>query len=182
MYCRTLTQQASTILVSLVRLPTHLNHEFNESAVNENITAEATFPVRYMLFMISDIPTATEMTPHKPCSLPETVVLTEHEHNKGTRREDVAAQPKSSDRPASLCPFCGKFKVSLITIHLNTEKSVKNCLKLSLKDRRATVTQLKHTGIIKRNVNLAVQRDAVQQHDQVSSLKTGLSCVMFAGY
>ena len=70
----------------------------------------------------------------------------------------------SSDRPARPCPFCGKFKVRL-TRHIKSvhkqEASVEHGLKGGLHEQREMFKMLKHSGIVKHNIQIASRKGAV---------------------
>jgi hypothetical protein len=93
------------------------------------------------------------------------------DRDSASESEMVFTSSKRCDRPARPCPFCGEFKVRL-TRHIRTkhkgEEAVDRCLKTSLKEQRAAFKQLKRDGIMKHNVKIAGQKDAVLERERKS--------------
>jgi len=95
-----------------------------------------------------------------------------------TQTEKIIRQ-KRSDRVGRPCPFCGKFKNRLKrhikSVH-SSEEVVKYGLTAGPKTQRAVFTQLRRAGIMKHNIRIAGQKDAVLLRDRKS--KSGCSPVV----
>lgn len=118
------------------------------------------------------------------CSIDQVQVTKSTEkpiNDKDCQNKHVVVDTRSnrSDRPVRPCPFGGELKVRLTRHIRNKHKEeglVNGCLLTSVEEQRAVFKQLKRNGIIKYNVKIAGQKDAVLERERKS--KYGGSAVV----